>query len=441
LVSEQATYISQGGGEWKYSIIFRFLPLLIIISYLVFSVLLFFFGPWPYPVEDNNKLIIFLTFAHLALFTGYSSAAFNRPADYFGRWKVQHLVIFSIVVNLLIIMPTFMFRTGSITPDILGAIRDPGQTYAIYGFHNREGVPIIEYIRILLALPLSLYLPLSFFYWGRIKRRVLLLSSLIIIGTISMYLAMGTNKGIFDIVLLAISLIIAGDLSGISSLKKFWKIIISLMGLVAVILFLMFFTSTQSSREGSGAKAGYFYKINRYAELDTVVTRNFSENAKIGWLGLNSYLTQGYYGLYLSLKEPFVPMYGVGNSMFLYRQAARITQNDKILDMPYPMRIDKYGWDGYGNWSSIYPWIASDVSFPGTILVVFFIGRLFALSWLDTLRGKNPFAVVLFGQLLIMLVYFPGNNQVLQGGEGLIAFYGTLLLWLGTRKRFHLKSV
>jgi hypothetical protein len=90
--------------------------------------------------------------------------------------------------------------------------------------------------------------------------------------------------------------------------------------------------------------------------------------------------------------------------MFLYRQAARLTGNENIMKQPYPVRIEKYGWDAYGLWSSIYPWIASDVSFPGTILIVYLIGRLFALSWL-------------------------------QSGEGFTAFWVTLFLWLRTRHR------
>ena len=104
------------------------------------------------------------------------------------------------------------------------------------------------------------------------------------------------------------------------------------------------------------------------------------------------------------------------------------------MEKPYPVRIEKYGWDSVGLWSSIYPWIASDVSFSGTILVVFLVGRLFALSWLDTLSGHNPFAVVMFSILAIVLFYFPANNQMLQSGEGFTAFWGILLLWLRSRR-------
>ena len=150
-------------------------------------------------------------------------------------------------------------------------------------------------------------------------------------------------------------------------------------------------------------------------------------------LGLDFYLTHGYYALSLSLREPFVPCWGVGNSYFLFRQAARILDDDSILRKPYPYRIEKYGWDAEGVWSSIYPWIASDTSFPGSLIVIFLVGVAFGAAWLDTLQGSNPFAVAMFSEFVIMLLYFPANNQVLQSGEGLIGFFGTLVAWLWTR--------
>jgi len=162
-------------------------------------------------------------------------------------------------------------------------------------------------------------------------------------------------------------------------------------------------------------------------------------NAQVGVYGLTIYLTQGYYALYLSLKEPFIPMFGIGHSMFLLNQVADFPDLAFVGQLPFPMRIEKYSWNAYGLWSSIYPWIASDVSFPGTLLVVFIIGRLLAQSWLDTLRGENPFAVAAFAQFLIVLFYFPANNQVAQSGESWTAFVGTLILWLVTRRKYVLR--
>jgi hypothetical protein len=188
-------------------------------------------------------------------------------------------------------------------------------------------------------------------------------------------------------------------------------------------------------RTGSVVAYGFFPATGATVDSDNFLIKDLGEVPAAIVTGMDLYLSQGYYALSLSLREPFVPMFGVGNSMFLYRQAARITGDGNILNDPYPVRIEKYGWDAQVLWSSIYPWIASDVSFPGTILIVYLIGRLFALSWIDTLGGANPFGVVMFSQFVIMLFYFPANNQLVQSGEGFTAFWVTLFFWWRTRRQ------
>src|SRR5439155_11424922 len=197
--------------------------------------------------------------------------------------------------------------------------------------------------------------------------------------------------------------------------------------LLAVALFAWFFGATQSTRAGSASEYGSLpaassrptsgianappsdpasaptatYPTGVKAisvDYEHPLIRSLPSFLRTAVVGATSYLTQGYYALYLSLNEPFVPMFGVGNSIFLTQQAVRVTGNQDIARMSYPSRIESDGWDALGRWSSIYPWIASDVSFPGTIVVVFLIGRLFALAWFDALSARNPFAFGMVGQ-------------------------------------------
>ena len=255
-----------------------------------------------------------------------------------------------------------------------------------------------------------------------------------ILGTVALFIGMGTNKAIADTVLLLPWMTFAGYKAGILPLNRQRIVAIASCGVAAFILFLAFFAAGMLGREGSPVSVGFFPATGSKVDTENVLIRQLGETPTAVVLGLDIYLTPGYYALSLALREPFVPMFGVGNSTFLYRQAARLTGDNEILKAPYPVRIEKYGWDSDGLWSSIYPWIASDVSFPGTIVIVYLIGRLFALAWLDTLAGANPFAVVMFSQFLIMLFYFPANNQLLQSGEGFAAFWVTLFLWWRTRR-------
>lgn len=418
----------------RWSLWVRFFPLLFFITYLNFTVFLFFYGPWNYPIVDGTKLCLFLLFAHLAFISGYVTNALKKPMSYHGRWNKISVFKVCLLVNLVVLLPTASLNLGSTVPDILGAIENPGDAYFQSVELRMEKTPLINYFRMLAGPLIYLLLPLTVYYWKQISPVLRILAIICLAGIVVTFIGMGTNKAIADTVLLVPWLLLVGHLSGRLRLNRRKIILLGLVCVLAFSLFLLFFTSTQATRAGSPSSGGYFPATGAAADFDNFMIRKLPPLAQVGALGLVSYISQGYYAVYLSLEKPFVPMFGVGNSMFLFRQAARITGNEKIADMAYPMRIEENGWDGYGLWSTIYPWIASDVSFPGTILIVFLIGRLFALSWLDSLRGDNPFAVGMFAQFLIMLYYFSANNQCLQSGEGLTAFWGILSMWLLTRK-------
>ena len=148
--------------------------------------------------------------------------------------------------------------------------------------------------------------------------------------------------------------------------------------------------------------------------------------------GTTSYFTQGYYALGLSLQEPFVFCYGIGNSFF-WEGLSRKFVDTPILDRTYPGRIRSQGWDPHGRWHTFYPWIASDVSFYGAIVVMFLVGRLFALVWRDVVLNRSPWAICLFPLLLMMLYYIPANNQVLAFPGTALPFWTLLFVWLYSR--------
>lgn len=417
----------------KLGIGIRLFPIFFMMFYLVMTELLFILGPWPYPIRDGTLLYGFMLLANVALLLGYTSAAFGRPRGYRGPWSVRRIVVWSVAVNLVLLLPTSAFRTGSWIPDFRAGLQNPGTAYSYSQSLRSMGNPIVEYVRILVGPLLVWSTPLAIFYRKRLSRPLVILAYLAIIGEILIFVAMGTNKGIADIVLIATGLVATAHLAGVSKLSRFEKTVLTVIAAIVLLLFLVFFTRGMMTRSGSGAISGYSWAIGIYADPDNILVRNMPDSVQVGIYGLSSYLTQGYYALYLALKEPFVPTWGVGNSTFLVNQVMDLFPGSRIEQRPYPMRIEKYGWDAYGLWSSIYAWLASDFTFPGTILIIFLIGRLFAMSWLDSLRGENPFAVAMFAQFLIMLFYFPANNQVLQSGAAWTGFWVTLALWALTR--------
>jgi len=473
-----------------------YFPLAFFLIYLTFTVALFAFGPWRYPVADGRVLYGFLLLAHLALAGGYLSAHWNVPGRSFSRAAVSRLVKLCLVVALVLLVPTSLLDTGSPIPNVIAGVVHPGVAYArSLQLRSERAFIYVSYIRIVMGPLLFLLLPLLVIYWQDLTNRIRILGLVAVAFGVAISIAEGVNKGLADPLMLFPVLALAAYFSRRLQLSKTRWIVIGVGWLLAAGLFAAYFGSTQATRAGSASAYGSLpaatvspspfappsptasptarptsspapppsptaaptpsltpsptaaptpsltpspatypggveaIKVDYGNPIFRVLPRSLRTTA----VGATSYVTQGYFALYLSLKEPFVPMFGVGNSLFLTQQAVRITGNPKIADMSYPSRIQKYGWDALGRWSSIYPWIASDVSFPGTIVVVFLIGRFFAIAWFDALSSRNPYAFGMVALFAIMLFYFPANNQTTQFGEGFTAFWGILAAWLLTR--------
>ena len=414
---------------WK-----RLFPIVFFEIFLCLTVWIFAYGPWPFHIHDGTKLYTFLFLSHFALFLGYLTAAFKRPCIYSGHWNVNRALTIGIMLQLMLLIPTSLFRTGTAIPNFEQGITNPGEVYSSSLQLRSTGNPLVEYTRILAAPFLALFLPLFVFYWRHIKFHQRILGFFALIFILAIYIAMGTNKMIADVVLLSPWLILAGHWSGVSTLERWHKGLIAVACAGAFVCFLAFYSQTMETRSGSFVKHGYFQPSNSRVDEDHFMLRNMPEYARTAIKGLTIYLVHGYYGLYLALNEPFVPCYGVGHSPFLTRQVERLTGNENWNLDTYPARIEKYGWPRNLIWHSIYPWLASDLTFYGTVIFVFIIGRLLALTWIDVLGGKNFLAVAVFAQLVIMLFYFSANNQCLTDGEGIVAFWSLLIWWASTRR-------
>jgi hypothetical protein len=97
-------------------------------------------------------------------------------------------------------------------------------------------------------------------------------------------------------------------------------------------------------------------------------------------------------------------------------------------------KIEKYGWETGAVWSTFFIFPASDISFPGTVLLVLVIGFLLGLSWKDVVVTGDPFAAVTFMGFVTMVFYFSANNQMFQTGEACIGFLVSIAVWCVCRR-------
>ncbi|HYN08272.1 MAG TPA: hypothetical protein VES67_12875 [Vicinamibacterales bacterium] len=418
----------------------RLVPGVVFLAYLVGTVLLFYFGPWIYPIaEGKGRLLAFLIAVHVAFAAGYLLGLRGQPRGSRFDLDINRWVLCCAAVDLLLLFPTSRLNTGAWIPNPFAALTDLGDAYTRSLTLRDLGTPYVNYLRIIVSPLLSAALPLGVFFWPSLTALTRAVLAASIVGTLALFVAMGANAGVAHWAAMFPWFVVANWLSGARRLNRRTWIAVGAIQLVAVVCFGAFFAATMLQRKGGYVQSGQIPSISAHTRsvgpaLPNLVAPPRSP-VRVSVEGLASYLTQGYYAVYLSLQEPFIPSYGAGHSMFLLRQLVRVTGDASLLDRPYPKRIERRGWNAYGHWATIYPWIASDVTFPGTVVIVLLIGVLLARVWIDVIGARNPFAVAFLGQMLLMLYYFPAHNKAMQSGEGVVAFWVLLAAWTVSRRK------
>jgi hypothetical protein len=148
------------------------------------------------------------------------------------------------------------------------------------------------------------------------------------------------------------------------------------------------------------------------------------------------YISHSYSRLNRAMDMPFLGLgFGLSNSYFVMDNIEQLTGWSKLKEISYGLRLDKEDGLGYGNfWSTFYTWIASDFTFPGTILIILLIGYIFSLALKDTLNTLNPLSVASFCTLFFFIFSFAFNNP-LQDGAGITTNLLIPVLWFLHRSR------
>ena len=423
-------------------------PIVFFQMYLAASVLVFAFGPWPWPVSNPLQLYSFLILAQVALLVGYLQAIKKQPRPASTKLRVPLLVIVSLVFNYLWIGQIYEIRTGqlfdlrSASTAAIAGISNPGLQYLEKQMNlpmlSGEPTTLMGYANFLAYPVMWIAFPLGVVFWKQLSVSVrVALVGFVILDLLS-WAASGMNKGIADYVILLPCMLVARKPAMLLNITRN-LVKIGLIAIIGAAALFTFFSVGMVGRSGDATMSLSERGAGIEADFNGSVLSIVPPVLQAPLAALASYFTQGYYGLSLSLKEPFVFCYGVGNSFFL-EGLSRHLFNPPLYDRTYPARIEANGWDSHGKWDSIYPWIASDLSFPGTIVFMFLFGRVFALVWIDVAFCRNLWAICLFPLLLVMLFYVPANNQVLGFAGQAMPFWTFLFFWslsrtLGNTKR------
>lgn len=465
-----------------------FLPLFLIELYLGVTLLLYQFGPIAWKTENTGLFWALIVCYHVAFIFGYglfskkfqvsrqSIGMSSKITDLFLRFFWFFLLICTIasLINYRNLTKSSSLIPTEVLSDFISGLKNPGlQYYLKFDNNSISGFQANKMITGVLAISSFLFssmVPICVFLWKRLKIGYKIFFLVLVMFQLATYVGIGTNKGIFELFFLfAGSLFIDFCLNYKKGFRnnvheKHFLILIT-VGLV--IFSVWFFTYGLITRVGSvedyvnnqassevtteipvsesipKTKDDITQENEALTIADTRIQQEKKEQSlqditdgnkknnngfvKSAIYGLSEYVTQGYYGMSLSLDEPFTSTYGIGNSAFLRSNFKSLFGID-VTPRTYQAKVSEQ-WDADMKWHSFYSYMANDVSFYGVILLMFIMGAFLAITWKDAIWGKNLISQCLLPLFIIMFLYMPANNQIFSVMQSCCAFLELTFLW------------
>lgn len=420
-------------------------PIKIFTLFIVFTILVSFFGPIKYQDYDKLSVTIFMTFFLCACYLGYFLGV-NKPivkvqSSILKDAKILKLVKNCILITLLFQLYTFasMWAAGELNLSLSSI----GRNYVDYYASKREIIDESYSLRTILffflGFPKLIALTLGIYYYNSFSKEFkFYLWSIIALIMITATISSGNQKSISEIVICfaLIYYIKSFDYSKVKQ-KTIYRNIAFLFCVLILVMAVIQYQRVDSvglDILDMNSKGSFRRTIN----YDHFLFKVFPPSLAYGLTAIFSgYIAAGYYGLSLCLKLPFVWTYGVGSSFSLIMLFDKLGIAD-VLNDTYLMRMqNEMGWNGLSAWNSIFPWLASDFTFVGAILIFIPTAYLFAVCWKEILYYRNPISMVVFVQLTTGAIFVPANNQLFHGVDGFICNLILLIFWIVKHKSYN----
>lgn len=406
-------------------------PKKFIIVYMIMVYLIYVFGSLNWPKDHFILLTIFYAVVLFAIKAGYdygySLKIKKRPSIYLSTKHINILLILS-VINLypvlMIIFAEDHLSLNVILYKILLATQGLGDAY-----YERNVLEVSIFSNKWLFFNF-LYTPFATFviyncmlHFKSLKLFQKFAIITIVIVEVGAYIAVGTNKLIFDYLLIVVTCILLNNRSHDNKIK------ISLFSKRALVIFLLivgaliFFGSSFSSRMEGKSGAHMVYNSISGTMINQEQLSLLPDAIQEPVLGFESYLTQGLHHLDNALGMDFLCCYGLGASRYFTMFLGHFGISDKIIkDRTYEERManDKGVTNGM-YWYSFYVAYANDITFFFVPLLIFVLAVMWGHYYKECLETDNLLSFPIFILLLICFFYLNANNQIF-GKAQLLAF-------------------
>ena len=435
------------------------LPMNIMISYNLVTLLLFIFGAWNYKVTNYESVIFVVLISLFSLYMGYflvihSQRESKIDEDDFNRLQVNDAVTIAILkkwtlIAAIIAIPDMLYysRVWMLSPSqiylrLVRGLTESNLNYSMSLEYTNSGTLIeklVVIVTVLLYTCKFAVLPLTIVYWKKVSKIQKVLCVFITVMDIAKWLLIGMNKGIFDTAFVFFaSTLLTMSINGRQRKSQFVlngngkrhrRTSTYIVSIVALFLAVELFISNLNARSSQLSTIYYSTSMNLSADSNNFFLRLLPVGLHKPFLSLCMYLTCGYQGLSYALRLPFKWCWGIGNNQFTISNFRDVLGLD-VSAITYQARVEQYfPWYEFHNWHTTYTWLANDFSFMLVPLVLFFWGMLFATVWLSAVGKHNPYAAIICCLFIIRLAYLPANNIVLSSSFTFITWFVCLILW------------
>ena len=407
-----------------------YLPIIVLLSWLIFTIISFAYGPYDYDLINPIQFYLYLLLIHLFLFFGYKKGLKSRGRNFKININYVKLIKRLVIVVFYYNLIKLIFHGGGAI-NAFETFYDASLSYeknvsghfsGVFSYADMIFYPIymIAITNVIVNYKLIPGLYRFYFYF------LIALPILSAIGS-------ATRSGIVQTIIISTAGILLAILRNNILITRRMKFVMFFVVGFLLFLFLGYTSLLVTSRGGIGLnnlitgdppRDDFFLNEHVSPEFQLLIT------------SISFYISHSYYRLNKAMDMPFEGIgFGFSNSVFIINNIEKFTGWSGLSDISYGIRLDRS--DGNGDfgvfWSTFYTWIASDVTFPGVLIVVFFIGYFFSLALKDSTSFNNPLAISTFCLLFYVIFHFAFNNPF-QDGQGVATYFLIPMLWYVTRK-------
>lgn len=399
-----------------------YLPLILVESYLITTLFIFYFGPIEFKIHNNLIFFALLFLYHGFFIFGYLiSAKIKSKASLLAKRKILNGFFYtSLCIGLIGILGSYrnLMLSTSFIPyeffeNLSRGLSDPGLVYTERMMNAESGITSDSRLFNITSIFFSFFKLLFIFefvyFWNQIGRNKKILSIVYSLLFVSSGISSGTNSVIFIFfIFLTTSILTVLYIRNYIYLR--WIFILS------SILFLIPVASFGYIMSQRGGGFEYFSSTSPLGDITPPLVSPNLDNASLidffyySFVWIDYYLVQGYYGFSLILNLDHNWTFGFGNSAFLQRQLLMLSGID-VSELTFQHRVSPF-WDESAQWHSFYGQFANDLGLLGVVLFMFVLGFYFAKVWRSVIYENSFYGAALMPIFFLMFIFIPANNQI-----------------------------